>query len=328
MVAIAGAKHQYLFEFFNENLEDTREIKGLKPKEGEEDSEENVCVMVRVENAKEDMTSSNVSALAIFKEGEVMIEDFWPPPKLTYPREVVVSPIQISFTMDFGYTRSSFEGNMKFQITYEFNHTIEHEENRTETVTRCNIKEVETEHITDIIINDKWNATIYQFNVSLKFEFGYSPDFVSFPVHSYTCSKPNLKEIEKIANTSDLELKWEDPNDCVLKEKMDVLSYKIEYYDLKDANRSISNIIIIKSNNVTIDDLDINIDYQIRIQVVVKDIHLSSYLPRIRTENEKLEISVTYDRKENKWIKMDEKIDVPSNSTENESTTEKFTEDQ
>ena len=328
MVAIAGAKHQYLFEFFNENLEDTREMKGLKPKQGEEDSEENVCVMVRVKKAKEDMTSSNVSALAIFKEGEVMVEDFWPPPKLTYPREVVVSPTKICFNMDFSNERNSFEGNMKFQITYEFNHTIEHEENRTETVTRCDIKEVEKDQETNIIIADKWNATIYKFNVSLKFEFGFSPHFISFPVHSYTCSKPTLKEIEKSINLTNLELNWEDPADCVLKEKIDVLSYKIEYYDLKDANQSNSNIIIIKSNSVTIDDLDINIDYQIRIQVVVKEIHLSSYLPRIHTENEKMEIDLRYDKDEKKWMKLDEKSEVPTNSTENESTTERFTEDQ
>ena len=178
-------------------------------------------------------------------------------------------------------------------------------------------------YTTCIKIQDQWNKTTYNFNVSLIFEFGFSPHFLSFPVISDTCSKPK-KSFCNTTDTTNLYLSWSEPKKCYEKDRTDSLTYKIQYYGFdrnncsKETNLSTTNIITIKGNEITIEDLNIEKEYKITVQVVIKDFYISSFLPRIRMENEKMEIYIKYEKYDNGtsiWVEKNDNEKLDANAT-------------
>ena len=333
IVAIAGARHKYLYQIFHENSKETLSKKKYDVKGKDKDVKKDVCVMVRIDEAEENATTSDVAFLKVLKDGEELIEDFWPPPKLPFPSEVIVSKKEIQFLIELGKKNMPFnetdelQNYTEFRISYEYNHTKlnDNKKNKTEVIITHDTEKMGENYTTCIKIQDEWNKTTYNFNVSLIFQFGFSPHFLSFPVISDTCSKPKMSSIST-TETTHFHLSWIEPKSCYEKDRTDDLTYKLQYYSFErdknnnETNQSTTNIIIIKGNETTIDDLSIEKEYKITVQVVIKDFYISSFLPRIRMENEKMEIYIKYEKYNNgtsSWAESDFSKKLDANETTN-----------
>ena len=126
--------------------------------------------------------------------------------------------------------------------------------------------------------------------------------------------------------TTHFHLGWIEPKKCYTKDRTDDLTYKLQYYSFErdksnnETNQSTTNIIIIKGMETTIEDLNIEKEYKITVQVVIKDLYISSFLPRIRMENEKLEIYIKYEKYDNGtsgWAESNDFEKLDANETTN-----------